>query len=348
MPVIIEGGRVPTRWAEKQHSEGAGSVVPKNAWADGIRIALVNNMPDAALEDTELQFFELLNTASGDIPVRVKLYSLPGLARGERGHQHLHNFYFGMDDLWNSRCDALIMTGTEPRQPNLRDEPYWHTLTDILDWAEQHTVSAILSCLAAHAGVLHSDRIERRTLGDKQFGVFEFKKTSEHILTSHTEDLISFPHSRWNGLPKDALTACGYSVLLESTDAGVDSFVKRKGKSLFLHFQGHPEYGAKTLLKEYERDIKRFLKGERETYPSMPHGYFDAAATRLLTDFREHALAHRQEESMASFPVAAVADTLQNGWNASATRVYRNWLEYVASGKTDTPPCSVMARVGRS
>ena len=34
-----------------------------------LNIALINNMPDAALEDTELQFFDLLDDASGDLPV---------------------------------------------------------------------------------------------------------------------------------------------------------------------------------------------------------------------------------------------------------------------------------------
>ena len=47
----------------------------------------------------------------------------------------------------------------------------------------------------------------------------------------------------------------------------MDSFVKKKKRSLFVHFQGHPEYGAQTLLKEYRRDIKRFLRAERETIP---------------------------------------------------------------------------------
>ena len=57
------------------------------------------------------------------------------------------------------------------------------------------------------------------------------------------------------------LTQCGYLVLTQSAEGGVDSFVKKKKQSLFVHFQGHPEYGAQTLLKEYRRDIRRFLKG---------------------------------------------------------------------------------------
>ena len=70
------------------------------------------------------------------------------------------------------------------------------------------------------------------------------------------------------------LAACGYIVLTQSAEGGVDTFVKKKKRSLFVHFQGHPEYGAQTLLKEYRRDIKRFLRGERETYPSDAKGLF--------------------------------------------------------------------------
>ena len=58
-------------------------------------------------------------------------------------------------------------------------------LTDVLDWAERNTVSTVLSCLAAHAGVLHSDGIQRHLLSDKQFGVFESTTVSDHELTRH-------------------------------------------------------------------------------------------------------------------------------------------------------------------
>jgi len=193
-----------------------------------------------------------------------------------------------------------------------------------------------LSCLAAHASVLHSDGINRHRLDDKQFGVFGFRNISDHALTAGAGELVRFPHSRWNEVREDALNECGYVVLTKSSEAGVDSFVKRKKNSLFVHFQGHPEYGARTLLKEYRRDIKRFLRRERETYPSVPQGYFDEGATSLLANFRERALSDSREEVMATFPEAAIVGTLQNGWQASAICVYRNWLEYVASRRAET------------
>jgi homoserine O-succinyltransferase len=300
-------------------------------------------MPDSALEDTEIQFFELLEAAAGDIPVRLKLHLLSGVPRGERGQQHLSGFYFGTDDLLNDRFDGAIMTGTEPRQPDLRNEPYWSALGNVLDWAESNTASTILSCLAAHAGVLHSDGIQRHPLGDKQFGVFDFAKAGKHQLMAGTGERVRFPHSRWNEVWAEALMASGYQVLTQSAEGGVDSFVKLKKQSLFVHFQGHPEYGAQTLLKEYRRDIKRFLRNERETYPSMPKGYFDPAATKLLTDFRGAVLSDRQEELIVGFPEAAVAGTLQKTWHSSAIAIYRNWLCYVISNKWKIPEFSALA-----
>jgi homoserine O-succinyltransferase/O-acetyltransferase len=303
-------------------------------------------MPDAALEDTEMQFFQLLEAAAGELPVSVKLHSLPGVPRGERGQEYLSSFYFSTDDLFDDRFDAMIMTGTEPKQSNLRNEPYWSALANVLDWAETNTLSTILSCLAAHAGVLYSDGISRHPLSDKQFGVFSFRKSANHPLTRDTEEEICFPHSRWNEVREAELIDAGYLVLTKSAEAGVDAFVKVKRTSLFVHLQGHPEYGIDTLFKEYRRDIKRFLIRERETYPSMPRGYFNPPSSRVLGEFQETALADRREEVMLSFPTDVVTDHLQSRWHAGALRVYRNWLQYMVSRKAEFGP--VVTRMGRA
>jgi homoserine O-succinyltransferase len=345
MSIVIDGGRVPNLLSRKNRPHSPSADVRE---ASAVRIALINNMPDAALEDTEMQFFELLDAAASDTPVSLKLYSLPNLPRSDAGLQHLSNFYFGVQDLLNRRFDGVIMTGTEPRRPDLRDEPYWPALTDVLDWAEHSTASTVLSCLAAHAGVLHSDGIARHRLCDKQFGVFEFKKISDHALTDDIGDSMQTPHSRWNEVRADELTSCGYEVLTQSADAGVDLFVKKKKDSLFLHFQGHPEYGARTLLKEYRRDIKRFLRRERETYPTMPHGYFDSVASKLLSDFKEQVISNPREELMTGFPEAAVVDAVRGTWQSMAATVYRNWLQYLMSKKADAAAISAMTPAVRA
>lgn len=331
MLIHSEGHRISDSWASANGS--------------GLRIALINNMPDAALEDTELQFGELLDRASGDVPVHLRLFSLPGVPRGERGMERLNRFYSGLNDLWNWRCDAAIMTGTEPHHANLREEPYWRELAEALDWASRHTASMVLSCLAAHAGVLDADGITRRPLRDKRFGVFEVKKKREHELTSGAVALMRFPHSRWNEVRKEDLTACGYAILTESAQAGVDSFVKKRGTCLFVYLQGHPEYSALTLFKEYRRDVRRFLLRERETYPTMPEGYFDAAAAKLMFDFQERALADPRADLMAEFPDTEGAAKLEKTWLPAALCLYRNWIRYVVSRKARMPRMAAVSRV---
>jgi len=305
-------------------------------------IALINNMPDAALDDTERQFRALLNAAADDIEVRLTLYTLPEVLRGEFGRARVSRYSI-LDDLWDRDHDGLIMTGTEPRADRLKDEPFWESLTRVLEWAEAHTYSTILSCLAAHAGILHMDGIARRPLGDKRFGVFEFACVSDHPLTEATPPRLRVPHSRWNDIPEEDLLACGYRVLTRSDDAGVDAFVKQS-KTLFVFLQGHPEYEAITLLLEYRRDIGRYLRGERDSYPNMPKGYFDGRTVEALTALREQALADRREELLARFPTAMAAGNLENTWRATGESLYRNWLNFIRVQKLQTPVFHASAR----
>ena len=344
MPLVINRGNVPDHWIERRAASHA-VITEENDGAEsaGVRIALINNMPDAALEDTEGQFFSLLESAAGKISVHVQLYHLPEVPRGDRVQEHLSRFYLPVDDLWNAHLDGAIITGTEPRQRNLREEPYWQTLTRVFDWAEERTTSTVLSCLAAHASVLHSDGIERRPLSDKQFGVFDYERIGEHELTEGLPRVVRFPHSRWNEVEAEKLAQRGYTLLDGSDDAGVNFFVKKKGRSLFVHFQGHPEYGAQTLLKEYRRDIRRFLKQERATYPSMPHGYFDGVAAKFLGEFQQGAENARSEETLANFPEARLVDILRSTWHASASRIYGNWLKFMISKKLAALPSSSLA-----
>jgi homoserine O-succinyltransferase/O-acetyltransferase len=213
----------------------------------------------------------------------------------------------------------------EPGPGALRDEPYWCMFTELIDWAERHTTSSIWSCLAAHAAALHRDGIERRPLAAKCFGVYEFTKETDHPLLSGAPARSLVPHSRWNEVPADALAGAGYDVLTRSPDAGVDMFAKHD-RSLFVYLQGHPEYDATTLLREYRRDVGRFLRRERDGYPALPRHYLDAASERSLEAFRRRALSARNPELLEGFPAATVVERLANSWHASALRLYRNWL----------------------
>jgi homoserine O-succinyltransferase len=295
-----------------------------------IDIGLVNNMPDAALEKTERQFIGLLNAAAGDRRIRLKLFSLPEIARAGSASDRLQRRYAPIDALWDSPLDGLIVTGTEPRAPDLRDEPYWRTLIKIVDWAEANTKSTIWSCLAAHAAVLHMDGIRRHALAEKCFGTFDCARSANHAIMTGLPARLPIPHSRWNELHEEELAAAGYSVLTRSDQAGVDMFA-RQGNSLFVFFQGHPEYEAHTLLGEYRRDVRRFLRGDRATYPSIPRDYFDERTARRLAQFRLRALADRREALIEAFPGCS-EESLQAPWRPAAERLMSTWLSQLTGG----------------
>ena len=333
---MIKGVHVPAVLDRAMNLRSVRRLESPGSDRECIRIALLNNMPDQALEETEWQFFDLLESSAGNLAIRVEMFSLPGIDRGSAGQRHVSSFYGNISDLSKNRFDAMIITGTEPNAADLRQEPYWSGLAEVLDWAAANTVSTIMSCLAAHASVFHNDGISRRSLDRKQVGVFRFQKASEHWLTANTEDTLRSPHSRWNEVGAGALKSCGYTILTQSAEAGVDLFAKKVRDSLFVHFQGHPEYGRLTLLREYRRDVKRFLTGQRDAYPQMPRRYFNARAVRLLNDFRRQAIADPSEGLMKEFPATTVMNDLQNSWCQPATFIYRNWLDYVAKGRHRT------------
>jgi len=297
-----------------------------------IVIGLVNNMPDAALQTTERQFRELLFASSRN-PVRLRFFSLPELPRTEPGRSHISQHYEGISELWTSHLDGLIVTGTEPRAVDLADEPYWPTLTKVVDWADNHAISTVWSCLAAHAAVLHIDGIGRRAFREKLSGVFDCVKATDHAIVEGVRSRWRAPHSRYNELPEDALVSSGYRILSRLPGAGADMFVKQR-KTLFLFVQGHLEYDPGALLREYRRDVRKFLAGERASYPQMPCGYFDEDAAAALAAFRRQALGNRRFDLLLQFPAAIAEEKLEHPWLGPAVRIYANWLSYLTEQKS--------------
>jgi homoserine O-succinyltransferase/O-acetyltransferase len=314
---------------------------------DGITIGLINNMPDPALEATERQFVDLIRAATGNVSAELLLYAIPEVQRADLTRREMAGRYRDVSELWDAQIDGLIVTGTEPRTKNLKDEPYWRTLARVVDWARDNTSSTIWSCLAAHAAVLHADGIERRALPEKLFGVFDCDPAAPHPMTFDTTigaaAGLRAPHSRYNDLPEAALAACGYRILTRSALAGVDMFV-RQDKSFHLFLQGHPEYEAATLLREYRRDVGRYLRHERDSYPALPYGYFTDEAVAAANRFRERATADRREHLVAAFPVSALGVGLDSPWRPCATAMYAKWVQFLAGRKAERRPRGTVLR----
>jgi len=285
-------------------------------------------MPDAALHATETQFTTLLQAAAAEDHISLRLFCLPEVPRAPEVRERLERLYSPIDALFDEPLEGLIVTGAEPRTAMLSQEPYWARLCSIADWADGHTRSSIWSCLAAHAAVEHLDGIRRVRLDGKCCGVFEHS-VAPHALTSGLEAPLLTPQSRWNELCAGALGDAGYLLLSVSNGAGVNIFVRHR-QSQMVFLQGHPEYDAAALLKEYRRDVHRFLEGLSDRYPSMPRNYFGEDARQRLEAFREHVLGNGQAEPRV-FPFLPEHLMPAHTWRPGAVRFYRNWLNTMAA-----------------
>lgn len=290
----------------------------------GIVVGLINNMPDAALQPTCRQFARLLGGASEGLELRC--YTVPEISRGTAARALIEQYYLPLQALRNEPPDALIITGACPVASELADEPYWNTLTALFDWSRLRRVPVVLSCLAAHAAVLHDDAVRRRRLTRKCAGVFVHALRGPHAVLNGDGDDCWMPHSRWNDVPEDALCDAGYRVLAASDEAGVGMFVhpQRPGA---VYLQGHPEYEAATLLLEFKRDVGCFLNGVAATYPDLPRIELDDASAARFAAFRERAIRAPSPELMADFPMAAGMATAP--WHGFARAVFANWLLHV-------------------
>jgi homoserine O-succinyltransferase len=311
-------------------------------------------MPDEARRRTEQQFCVILARAARIEAIGLRYYTLDSASLVELDEAWEEPRYNDLAMLEAAPPDGLIVTGMPPRAAALADEPFWNALTELIDLALDRAIPTVWSCMAAHAAVLYLDGIERRRLPEKLSGLVECTRVAPlHPIADGLPRRWECPHSRYNEVPEDELRASGYRIISHSSEAGADIFVKDVG-SLFLFCQGHPEYDADTLLREYRRDIRQFLAGKRDAYPPMPSRTFGSHATELLDQFRARALRMRTVDILADFPMGACAAELGYGWRDVAVGLYANWLAHVARGRAlrrdrpTTTPYSVSVSDSRS
>ena len=293
-------------------------------------IGLVNNMGDEALKVTERQFGDLIEASAGDHHVELRLFALKRTPRSARALEYIRARYEAASAAMDGHLDALIITGAQPRAACLSDEDYWEELIALIDWASEHTASTIFSCLAAHAAVLHLDGVERRPLPEKCTGVFPFTARRDHPFAGEQARPCLIPHSRYNGLSRSDLERAGYDVLTSSPEHGVDSFTKCFG-SQFVFLQGHPEYDADSLAREYRRDMGRYVRRETDEAPPRPKGYFNVRAEAELDALELRA---RKDPSRLSIEDLSRIDGLAPAraqWRGASLSFFRSWIDMISS-----------------
>ena len=330
---------------------------------NAVEIAFVNNMPAAAFAETERQFRVLLGTdAAPSAPsLSLRLYAPRGRLDSFELDISVTSGYRPIEELFATRPAGAVVTGCEPAGGDLRREPLWPLYERIFEWAPEATGSLWLACLAAHAALGHYDGLERRPLPSKYSAVLSQAVEQDHPLTAGLPAQVAIPHSRANEVPTAEVAGAGYRLAIASEETGWTLATAERAGCLLVAVQGHPEYAADTLLREYRRDVRRFLAGERDLYPPLPGGYLDRAAEERFTAFRRRAEQHPAErrgpgdrsgstrpsgdpELIERFPFAEEAGRLHAPWAPVAARLGRNWLAVVTQRSSAAVRTPIPAR----
>lgn len=295
-----------------------------------LHIGFLNMMPDAALSATEQQFIRLVGSCNQIAQFYVYPFSLAELNRSAAAMEHIRQYYFSFDELKARGLDALIITGANVANPSLDQEAFWKPLIDIVSWAEKNVASILCSCLATHALVKHHYGIDRIRLPQKRWGVYSHHISEpHHPLMRDINTRFDAPHSRYNEITREQLEKAGLTVLAESEEAGVHLAVS-PDQFHNVYFQGHPEYHAVSLLKEYKREVFRFINGELESPPPYPEHYFPDEAIAIAANFiakLEDAM--KRGDEIPEFPEDELAAYADNTWIDTGKALVNNWLGLV-------------------
>jgi homoserine O-succinyltransferase/O-acetyltransferase len=292
-----------------------------------LHIGLLNMMPDAALRVTEQQYLRLLGSANQIVQIYVHPFTVPGLARSPETASYIEAYYEPFEKLREEGLDGLIVSGANVTTSSLDLEDFWAPLEEVIGWASQEVTSVLCSCLATHALVQLFHGIRRRPMLSKRWGVYPHQAVRpDHPLLQGTNTRFDVPHSRWNDVSSAQLESAGIQVLVESVEGDFHLGTSPDGFRL-VYLQGHPEYDTNSLLKEYKREVTRFLAGELAAIPPHPENYLPAAAARIAHDHLEGAIAARDAgRTIPDFPEAAITPLLDNTWTDTAKSIFNNWL----------------------
>lgn len=315
---------------QRLREEGEEILSPDRAARQDIRemhIGLLNMMPDAALEATERQFLRLLGACNQIVQFHVHLFTIGGLPRSSEAQQHIDRYYESFEKIKQDGLDGLIISGANVTHPRLPEEDFWLPLTEVFIWAKKNVTSVLCSCLATHALIQHCYGIERTRLPAKRWGVFAHRVLDrKHPLVAEINTRFDVPHSRFNEIFQQDMEREGLRVLAVSDQAGVHLAVSPDGFRI-VFFQGHPEYDAISLLKEYKREVFRFWNGELDAYPPFPENYFNDEAIAILNDYATQIKQAKATGAMPPpFPEALIVPHLDNTWRDTAKAVFNNWL----------------------
>jgi homoserine O-succinyltransferase len=324
---LVRNSKLPT--FSRLKDEGWLVLEPERSSHQDIRelhIGFLNLMPDAALEATERQFFRLVGESNMIVQIHIHPFTLPMIERGEQAAAHIAQHYDDFDKLKEEGLDALIVTGANVSIP-VTDQTYWKPMIEAIDWAKNNTTSVLCSCFASHIAMAHGHKQPPTRHNDKRWGVFRHRVMDKaHPLVNGMNTLFDAPHSRFGDISREQFEQADMRILVESPDVGVHMATSKDGFRLIC-FQGHPEYDVFSLLKEYRREVTRYINGERPDYPPLPDHYLGDEAEAIAMQFKEDVLSGKY--GAEHFPEKEISPILDNTWVDSARSVMGSWIGLV-------------------
>ena len=215
-----------------------------------LRFLLLNLMPKKL--QTEVQFARLI----GASPLQIELTLLTTNTYSPKNTQkeYLIEFYKTLDEIKDKFYDVLIITGAPIETIDFEDVQYWNELNNIIEWSRTNVFRRIGICWGAQALLKVLFNVEKYTMPDKLFGVFDHNLNQEkkYRLLQGFIDRFPMPVSRYTEVIEAEIKSAGLEILAFSRESGVGMVRCPKSKDLFI--LNHLEYDAVTLKEEFLRD----------------------------------------------------------------------------------------------
>ena len=223
-----------------------------------LRFLLLNLMPKKL--QTEVQFARLLGASP--LQIELTLMTTETYVPKNTKKEHLIEFYKTLDDIKHNFYDVLIITGAPVETVPFEDVKYWQELKEIILWSSTNVFRKIGICWGAQAllKVLHN--IEKYSMKEKLFGVFDHNLNQEkqYRLMQGFINRFPMPVSRYTENKENEIVISGLEILAFSKRSGIGMVRCPKTKDLFI--LNHLEYDAITLKEEFLRDKSENIETE--------------------------------------------------------------------------------------
>ncbi|MCD7060034.1 homoserine O-succinyltransferase [Pelagibacterium xiamenense] len=250
--------RIPDELPAKKTLESEGVVVMDSTRAARqdirpLEIGLLNLMPNK--ERTETQFARLI--AATPLQIDLSLVRVTDHTSKNTPEEYLQTFYQTWEEVRTRKFDGFVVTGAPIANLPFEDVRYWPEMLEIMDWTQSNVHSTMFICWGAQAALHHFHGVKRYRLPQKAFGVYRHKVVDwrSPYLRGFSDDL-AVPVSRYNDIDRTTL-GNDLDILIDNDEIGICMLGDKKYRALYM--LNHLEYDNRSLVDEYERDIKAGL-----------------------------------------------------------------------------------------